>query len=58
MNFIKGPLKEDEKMFIATQGPLTNTTESFWRLILTKKISLIIMLSDLIEDNRVNNKAL
>lgn len=40
-------------MFVATQGPLQSTIESLWELVLNKKISLIIMLSDLIEDNRV-----
>lgn len=40
-------------MFIATQGPLQNTIESLWRLVLAKKVKMLVMLSDLIEDNRV-----
>jgi protein tyrosine phosphatase len=46
-------LEGDEKMFIATQGPLSITIESLWRLVIAKKIKLLVMLSDLIEDNRV-----
>ena len=53
MSILQGPFKEDKKMFVATQGPLQSTIESLWELVLNKKISLIIMLSDLIEDNRV-----
>jgi protein tyrosine phosphatase len=42
-------------MFIATQGPLSNTIENFWNLIINKKIKLVIMLSQLKENGRVSN---
>jgi protein tyrosine phosphatase len=40
-------------MFIAAQGPLNTTIKSFWKVVLNKKIKLIIMLTDLIENGRV-----
>jgi protein tyrosine phosphatase len=40
-------------MFIAAQGPLKSTTKNFWNTILNKKIKLIIMLTDSIENGRV-----
>lgn len=49
---INGPIpKEDKDMFIATQGPLSNTIESFWKMIILKEANLIIMLSKLQENN-------
>jgi protein tyrosine phosphatase len=49
----KGPKTEDNKFFIATQGPLPSTFSSFWRMIYNKKISLVIMLCKMEEDSRV-----
>ena len=48
----KGPLEEDKNMFIAAQGPLPNSKEKFWKLIVNKKIKLIIMLTQLNENGR------
>jgi protein tyrosine phosphatase len=50
---IKGPKSEDNKMFIATQGPLHSTFSSFWKMIYNKKIFLVIMLCKMEEDSRV-----
>jgi protein tyrosine phosphatase len=52
-SYIDGPIEEDKKMFIATQGPLINTIEAFWRMILYCDSKLIIMLTNTHEDNRV-----
>jgi protein tyrosine phosphatase len=53
-SYIDGPLPEDKKLFIATQGPISTTVETFWKMILNKKVKLIIMLTKLVEDNRVS----
>jgi len=47
-----GPLEKDKGMFIATQGPLKKTIKKFWKLVLQKGISTIIMLCREIEDLR------
>ncbi len=53
-SYIHGSLQDEEyKMFIATQGPLHSTIEKFWKLILSKNIKLVIMLSLLSENGRV-----
>jgi hypothetical protein len=44
-SYIDGPIKEESKLFIATQGPLKETIPSFWKMIFTHKIRLVIMLS-------------
>jgi len=51
-SYIEGPLKEDKKLFIATQGPLSGTIFSFWKMIISHNINLIIMLSNVIEEGR------
>jgi protein tyrosine phosphatase len=55
-SFIDGPVNDDSKMFIATQGPLIHTIETFWRMIFSKNSRLIIMLTNTYEDNRVRFK--
>jgi protein tyrosine phosphatase len=50
-SYISGPLSTDKNMFIATQGPLSNTIESFWNLIISQNTKLIIMLSKVKENN-------
>ena len=45
-------MKEDKKLFIATQGPLSGTIFSFWKMIISHNINLIIMLSNVIEEGR------
>ena len=51
-SYIMGPLPDDKDLFIATQGPVTYTIEAFWKMILIKNIKLIIMLTNLKEENR------
>ena len=38
--------------FIATQGPLEDTIEDFWEMIFTYDVKVIVMLCNLIENNR------
>ncbi|KAE9421058.1 hypothetical protein Angca_008771, partial [Angiostrongylus cantonensis] len=39
-------------MFICTQGPLCNTAESFWAMIIQEKVKLIVMLCRFIEEGK------
>ena len=45
-SFITNPLNNKQKIIIATQTPLKDTINSFWKMIYNYKIKLIIMLSD------------
>ena len=49
-SYISNPFDNKSKLFIATQTPLENTIISFWKMIYSHKIKLIIMLSDLSEE--------
>ncbi|XP_059471276.1 uncharacterized protein LOC132194170 isoform X2 [Neocloeon triangulifer] len=49
-NFIEGYKKA--KAYIATQGPKENTLIDFWRMVWQEKVSLIVMLTDLIENGQ------
>ncbi|KAJ8040212.1 Receptor-type tyrosine-protein phosphatase alpha [Holothuria leucospilota] len=44
---------EQEKFYIATQGPNSVTKGDFWRMILQEDCNTIIMLCNLIENNKV-----
>ena len=39
--------------FIATQGPKPNTVGDFWRMIIEKNVSYIVMLTPLIDRGKV-----
>ena len=53
-SYISSPFDSKTKLFIATQTPLKNTISSFWKMIYTHKIKLIIMLSDLSKEGKYN----
>jgi len=48
-----GPIDEENNCFIATQGPLSNTIDKFWKLVISKNVKLILMLCNIEEDFRV-----
>eukprot|EP00794_Sanderia_malayensis_P007797 gene7797-8643_t len=50
-NFVDG--YKHPRKFIATQGPLPETVDDFWRMIYEQKCHVIIMLTRMIECNRV-----
>ena len=54
-SYIDGPIKSEEKLFIATQGPLKETIPSFWKMIYNHKIRLVIMLSSKLEEAEGRN---
>ncbi|CAI8010577.1 Receptor-type tyrosine-protein phosphatase alpha [Geodia barretti] len=42
-----------EHKFIATQGPLPNTTVDFWRMVWQERSRNIVMVTNLVEGNRI-----
>ncbi|XP_059471280.1 uncharacterized protein LOC132194171 isoform X2 [Neocloeon triangulifer] len=49
-NFIDG--YKMKKTYIATQGPKSNTLVDFWRMIWQEQVSLIVMVTNLIENGK------
>ncbi|CAC5416990.1 PTPRB [Mytilus coruscus] len=49
-NYIPG--KKSKREFIATQGPLPSTKEEMWRMIWEQNVSIVVMLTQLIERGR------
>ena len=51
--FLQGYAKKGA--YIATQGPLPNTTEDFWRMVWEKEAHVIVMLTQLEEKGKVES---
>lgn len=50
-NYIDGFIRRNA--YIATQGPTRNTTEEFWQMIWQEEVGKIVMLTNLVEANKV-----
>ena len=50
-NFVDG--YSFQNAYIACQGPLSNTIEQFWMMVLQEKVQTIVMLTNLHENNRI-----
>ena len=46
---------KQQRAFIIAQGPMKSTSRDFWKMIFSRKCSVIVMLSDLCEQGEVNN---
>jgi protein tyrosine phosphatase len=54
-NYIRGwPC--DQRTYIATQGPMTNTIVDFYQMIWQEKVPIIVMITRLIERNKVGRQ--
>ena len=52
-NYINSTIKVNDAAFIATQGPLPQTKENFWRMILQENTKLIINLTKTKEHGKI-----
>ena len=51
-NYINTSTSKNDKLFIATKGPLDRTRENFWRMVEQESVHLIVMLTDIKEQGK------
>jgi len=51
-NFIRGPDKASRR-YIATQGPLTDTVDDFWRMVWEQNVRTIVMVTHEVERGQI-----
>jgi protein tyrosine phosphatase len=51
-NFVSGYIPGSEKAYIATQGPLRETFQDFWRMVWEQNSTVVVMLTKEVEDGR------
>ncbi|XP_054468275.1 tyrosine-protein phosphatase non-receptor type 13 isoform X2 [Anoplopoma fimbria] len=52
-NFIKMPVKDEDYMYIACQGPLPTTLGDFWQMVWEQKSNVIAMMTQEVEGGKV-----
>ncbi|XP_051955635.1 tyrosine-protein phosphatase non-receptor type 13-like isoform X5 [Xyrauchen texanus] len=52
-NFIKMPVKDEDFMYIACQGPLPTTLGDFWQMVWEQKSNVIAMMTQEVEGGKV-----
>jgi len=52
-NFIKMPVKDENFMYIACQGPLPTTLGDFWQMVWEQKSNVIAMMTQEVEGGKV-----
>ncbi|KAJ8402332.1 hypothetical protein AAFF_G00368210 [Aldrovandia affinis] len=52
-NFIKMPVKDEDFMYIACQGPLPTTLADFWQMVWEQKSNVIAMMTQEVEGGKV-----
>ena len=53
-NYISGEVPESESRYIATQGCLTGTVNSFWKMVWQERAMVIVMTTNEVERGRVS----
>ena len=51
-NFVDGPLGVADRKIIASQGPLAETFQDFWRMVSQENVTLIVTTCNVVEKNR------
>lgn len=53
-NYVSGETPESERRYIATQGCLTGTVNSFWKMVWQENTMVVVMTTNEVERGRVS----